>query len=63
MKRLEIAAIFIIAFHLMFEQNCGAMIQKRDGSDRQENGSSKLANRVKRAAAVSYFWNSKRCHL
>ena len=57
MKRLKVAAIFIVAFLLMFEENFGAKIQNRDDSDGQEYGSSKL-RRDKRGAAVSYVSNS-----
>ena len=62
MKRLKLAAIVIVAFVLMFEQNFGAKIQYRDDYLEQEHGSSKVTN-VKRGAAVSYFWNFKSCHL
>ena len=61
MKRLKIAAIFVVAFVLILEQNFGAKIQNKDDSDGQEYRSSKL-RRVKRGAAVSYFLNSKNCH-
>ena len=62
MKRLKIAAIFVVAFLLMLEENFGANIQSRDDFDGLEYGSSKL-RRVKRGAAVSSFSNSKNCHL
>lgn len=57
MKRLKIAAAFIVAFLLMLEQNFGAKIQNRDDSDGQEYGSSKL-RKVKRGVAVSHFSDS-----
>lgn len=57
MKRLKIAAVFIVAFLLMLEQNFGAKIQNRDDSDGQEYGSSKL-RRFERGAAVSHFSDS-----
>jgi len=60
MKRLKIAAIFIVSFLLMFGENFGARIQNRDDSDGQEYGSPKL-RRVKRGAAVSYFFELQNC--
>ena len=57
MKRLKVAAVFIVAFLLMFVENFGAKIQNRDDVDEQEYGSSKL-RKVKIGAPVSYVSNS-----
>ena len=60
MKGLKIALIFIFALLLMSERNCDALgvgkrskNANREGSDKQQDGSSKPVN-VKRAAAVMY---------